>query len=307
MSTTFTIVHLTHQQIDKKKWDACIEKAPNGLIYAYSYYLDEMSIHWDALILNDYEIVMPLTWNKKWGIAYLYQPFLAAQLGLFGKNISGQHVEAFIKAIPPSFKYIDISLNSSSLPPGENWPGSLRSNYILNLQKSYDYIWGHYSDNIQRNIKKALQQGCTIKKEIEAEKIILLAIQQMKEQGQEEKDNINRFRKLYQELHARDMTKTYGVYSAQGELLSSCIFFLSHRRSYYILVGNDPASKSTGASHALIDAFIKDHAGREMVLDFEGSDIPGLALYYSAFGGKQEKYFSLKWNRLPFFLRWLKK
>ena len=48
----------------------------NGLIYAYSFYLDTMAKHWDAFILNDYEAVMPLTWNKKYGITYYYtSPF----------------------------------------------------------------------------------------------------------------------------------------------------------------------------------------------------------------------------------------
>ena len=55
------IAYLSNKNIDKQKWDRCIDMASNGLIYAYSFYLDAMSKHWDALILNDYEIVMPLT------------------------------------------------------------------------------------------------------------------------------------------------------------------------------------------------------------------------------------------------------
>ena len=54
------------------KWDACIEKAPNGMVYAFSYYLNSMAKNWDALVLNDYDAVMPLTWNKKYGMQYLY-------------------------------------------------------------------------------------------------------------------------------------------------------------------------------------------------------------------------------------------
>ena len=65
MTTGDQIKYLQHKEIDKAKWDACIEQAPNGLIYSYSWYLDAMSKHWDALVLKDYEAVMPLTWNKK--------------------------------------------------------------------------------------------------------------------------------------------------------------------------------------------------------------------------------------------------
>ena len=80
-----TIRYLRHEEIDKEKWDRCIDNAPNGLIYAYSYYLDAMSTHWDGIVSGDYQSVFPLTWNKKYGIKYLYQPFLTAQLGIFGE------------------------------------------------------------------------------------------------------------------------------------------------------------------------------------------------------------------------------
>ena len=79
MSDPLHIQYLSHDEIDKPKWDRCIDEAPNGLIYSYSFYLDHMAKHWDGLVLskgphsdNDYEAVMPLTWNKKYGLHYLY-------------------------------------------------------------------------------------------------------------------------------------------------------------------------------------------------------------------------------------------
>lgn len=300
------IQYLTQQQINKQKWDACIEAADNGLIYAFSFYLDTMSKHWDALVLNDYEAVMPLTWNKKYGIRYLYQPFLTAQSGVFGKKITGEQVDLFIQAIPGSFRFIDISLNSNNASGNLEGVSISRSNYVLDLSKPYETLFQNYRENIRRNIKKALQLGCVIQKGFDAEKVILLAVQQMKSHGNKEAENIERFRKLYQYLHARQMATTYGVFSAQNELLASCVFFFSHNRAYYILVGNHPNGKTTGASHALIDAFIKDHAGKNMLLDFEGSDIPNLAFFYSSFGAVHEIYPGIKINRLPFYLRWMK-
>jgi hypothetical protein len=103
------------------------------------------------------------------------------------------------------------------------------------------------------------------------------------------------------------MSITYGVLSAKKELVASCVFLYSHKRAYYILVGNHPDGRTVGASHALIDAFIKDHAGKDMVLDFEGSDIRNLAFFYSSFGAKEENFAGVKLNRLPFYLKWMKK
>ena len=115
------------------------------------------------------------------------------------------------------------------------------------------------------------------------------------------------FERLYRLLHNQSKAFTYGLFSPQNELQASCIFFFSHSRAYYILVGNHPNGKTIGASHALIDTFIKDHAGKNLKLDFEGSDIHNLAFFYSSFGAVEEKYSSIKLNKLPLCLRWLKK
>src|SRR5262245_20345245 len=96
MTETTNIRYLTRNKIDVARWDRCIDRAPNGLIYSYSCYLDTMSRQWDALVMGDYGIVMPLTWNRKYGISYLHQPFLTAQLGVFGENLSPGLLESFL-------------------------------------------------------------------------------------------------------------------------------------------------------------------------------------------------------------------
>jgi len=307
MNVAVDIQYIRHAQIDKAKWDKCISNAGNGCIYGFSFYLDTMATHWDALVLNEYEAVMPLTWNRKYGIHYLFQPFLAAQLGVFGRSVSNELLSAFLKAIPSKFNYWDIYLNRGNVFSLNDFTLYLRSNFVLDLERPYEELYSKFSSNIQRNIKKAAQAGCTIQKDFDEEKVIRLAVEQMRSHSNESKENINRFRKLYQYLHSRQMATTYGIFSAANELLASCIFFFSHSRAYYILVGNDPKGKATGASHALIDGFIKDHAGRRLLLDFEGSDIPNLALFYSSFGAIEEKFSGIKLNRLPFYLRWIKK
>lgn len=309
MDEQYNIRNLNHREIDKIKWDNRIAHSANGLIYAYSFYLDNMTDEWDALVLNDYEAIMPLTWKKKYSIRYLYQPFLTAQLGIFGNNLSARILELFIKQIPPDFKYWDFYLNHQNVFPvsGSGINIYLRSNYVLDLSKSYEVLYTGYRENIKRNIKKCTQLGCRAGKGFEAEKVIDLALQQMRVRNRETDQNISRFRKLYKLLRAKAMATTYGIFSAQDELLASAIFFYSHNRAYYILVGNHPNGKTMGASHALIDAFIKDHAGQKMLLDFEGSDIRNLAFFYSSFGALEEKYAAIRLNRLPFYLKWLKK
>ncbi len=302
MTAGNTIQYLTRSEIDTTRWDQCISRASNGRIYAFTDYLDTMSANWDALVLNDYEAVMPLTWNSKYGIRYLYQPFLAAQLGVFGSD----DVQAFIKAIPGHFRYADIYLNSANTNAVKGASVLLRDNYVLDLNHSYENLATAYRENIRRNIKKAKQAGCTVVKDFDVETVIDLASIQMHLHDKNVEENIGRFRRLYKLLKAENKANTYGI-SLQGVVIASCVFFYSHQRAYYILVGNHPNGKTIGASHALIDAFIADHAGQDLLLDFEGSDIRNLAFFYSSFGATQEIYPALKINRLPFYLKWLKK
>ena len=77
------IQYLKNKEIDFKKYDACIEAAINSRIYAYSWYLNIVADNWDALVLNDYEAVMPLPWRQKYFIKYIYPPAWTQQLGVF--------------------------------------------------------------------------------------------------------------------------------------------------------------------------------------------------------------------------------
>src|SRR5262245_52449819 len=101
--------YLHRSEVDTIKWDQCINEAHNGLMYACSFFLDHMAGNWDALVLGDYEAVMPLPWRKKFGIYYLYQPFVTASLGVFSANaIDKELMETFLNSIPAKFKLIEI-------------------------------------------------------------------------------------------------------------------------------------------------------------------------------------------------------
>lgn len=307
MTTGNQIQYLLHKEIDKKKWDACIANAPNGLIYGYSFYLDCMAKQWDALALNDYETIMPLTWNRKYSFYYLYQPAFTASLGVFGKNMDQQLVKRFLDTIPAKFKLIEISLNA-----GNNFPAGLhnyypRSNYILNLNRPYEDLYKSYRDSHKRNISKAVQLGCKVSNVISVDEIIRLHEEQLKHIDGTKPEDYPNFKKLYELLKSKAQAKVYGIIDSKNKVLASSVFFFSHHRAYYIMVGNHPDGKTIGASHALIDAFIKDHAGHDLILDFEGSDIRNLAFFYGGFGATEEIYPALKINKLPWYIRFLKK
>jgi hypothetical protein len=293
-----TIQYLKQHEIDKVKWDHCVDNADNGLVYAYSFYLDAMSKNWDALITGDYEQIMPLTWNRKYGISYLYQPPFCAQLGVFGNNISKEIVLSFLENIPKKFKYWDFYLNKENLFPFEEYPMYERSNFVLPLIKSYEILSKNYAQSHSRNIKRALKQENYVLKDIPLEDVIALANVQFQKFSNLSDIDYTNFSKAFSKLKSQDKACTYGVFSKRNRLMASCAFIFSHGRAYYILVGNHPDGRTSGASHLMIDHFIKEYAGQDFLLDFEGSSISSLAFFYKSFGATLEKFPGIKVNRL---------
>lgn len=295
------IQYLRQREIDKVRWDNCIGASKNGLIYGYSHYLDTMSDNWDALVYGDYEMVMPLPWRKKWGIYYLYQPPLCAQLGLFGNKVDEEVLKSFLEAIPSKFKLWEFSLNHQNVFSVPGFNIYERANYVLHLGTDYETLNKNYRENVKRNIKKARQFNCYNKKDFAPSHVIELATSQTR--IKKEKEAFQNFEKVYSHYRKKDQAITYGVWSPNDELLASCIFLFSHGRAYYILVGNHPNGRTIGSSHLLIDNFIQDYASNDLMLDFEGSDIRNLAFFYSSFGAKEEKYAAVAYKKLPWYAR----
>lgn len=266
-----------------------------------------MAKNWDALVQNDYEAVMPLTWNKKFGINYLYQPAFTACLGVFGKSITAETVNSFLHAIPEKFKYWDIYFNPGNVFNFSDYNLYERKNFVLDLRGNYEKLFTDFKDNIKRNIKKSEKFSLLINNNIGIADVIMLAKEQASAYAVPDENDFVNFNKLYQLLYSKEKAMSYAVFTKEKQLLAAAVFFFSHNRAYYILVGNHPNGKTLGASHALINAFIKDHAGENLLLDFEGSDIPSLAFFYSSFAAVEEKYSAVKLNKLPAVIKWFKR
>ncbi|HEY0432422.1 MAG TPA: hypothetical protein VGC95_01040 [Chitinophagaceae bacterium] len=298
------ILLLRNHEIDRAKWDACIGRADNGLIYARSFYLDTMSEHWDALVLGNYETVMPLTWNKKLTIRYLYQPPFTACLGIFGKDLNANVIDGFLAAIPVSFRFADIALNHANFSQTSAGMRT-RNNFVLQLNQSYENLQAGYSENHRRNLAKSAQSRLHLT-DVSLDVAISLNASTMKDRAPLPAGAYGRLKKLVNLAQEKNSVKIFGVRDENSAVLAAAVFLFDGRRAYYILAGNDPGGRNTGASHALVDGFIQQHAGQDLALDFEGSDVESIARFYKGFGAESEPYPALYYNRLPWPIRWMK-
>lgn len=271
-----------------------------------TYYLDHMARHWDALLTEDYRWVMPLTWNRKYGFFYLYQPPGCANLGVFGSDLPAELFHRFLSSLPQKFRLVEIDLNSGNYFPDTHSPELLRNNYWLSLSSPIRQLRLAYRENTRRNIRRAQDAGCILGSNLPASEAIRLYRASQESKSNFRERDYRHFEELAGYLQARGMAEIRCVHDASGRLLSSAIFFLDHRRIYYIMAGNHPLSRDTGASHFLLDAYLEEKAGKNLVMDFEGSDMAGLAFFYSGFGGQVEHYPAIRLDHLPAWIRMLR-
>jgi hypothetical protein len=302
------IKYLKQKEIDIKKWDKCISGSINGLVYAYSWYLDVVNENWEALVYGDYEMVMPLTNNRKFGINYLYQPAFTQQLGIFSlKQLSEEIVREFIKAIPRKYKFVEINLNKFNVISSQNnIKVQQKITYELELIRDYENIFRHYKKNTIRNIRKATKSKVAVVQGLQPNQVINLITSSGNKQGYSENE-INIIRRLIAASARKSSGLLYGAYSQYNNLCAAGLFVYSNSKACFILsVANDEA-KQNGAMFLLIDEFIKQFASRNMILDFEGSMIDGIARFYAGFGAQAYNYPAIKINNLFFPLRLFKK
>ncbi|MFY8166492.1 MAG: hypothetical protein ACOVJ8_07870, partial [Sediminibacterium sp.] len=97
-----------------------------------------------------------------------------------------------------------------------------------------------------------------------------------------------------------------GVFDKSGELLAAGAF-LAHKNRIIFLLGNgSELGKEKGAMTYLMDNIIFLFADHRMILDFEGSEIEGIARFFRSFGAEKRNYYRYKLNRLPWILRLFK-
>jgi len=297
------IIYIPHKEIDKVRWDRCIARSINAIVYADSWYLDLVSPEWDALVEDDYISVFPLTHKRKFGIRYLAQPFFTQQLGLFTSGILSQElVTRFLEAIPPKFKLAEISLNSfNKVDPGI-FQVTPRINLELELIHSYEELNRNYSQNTRRNLRKALDAGVNIHKKIAADDLVALFRSNFG--GKEGKLGYKDYMTILNVIN-RSMEKACGTLLGAGAMenrLDAAAFFLRDNRRFIMLMGaTDFTTRGNGAMFLLLDTFIREHAGEPFLLDFEGGNDPNLGRFYRSFGSRETLYSFVRISRIPKF------
>lgn len=296
------IQYIKHSEIDFKKWDDCISRSLNGIVYAYSWYLNIVAEKWDALVGDDYSIVFPLITAKKFGVSYIFQPVFTQQLGLFAPFILDKPtLKLFIESIPSQYQYLETnfnSFNSIDFPEGKVVE---KVTCQLDLVQSYFAISSNYNENTRRNVSRSIAMGVYVNKGLPVEDFVDFKKKNLI--ASLSTDELNKLQRIISLSIEKGIGQVYAAYSAQHELCAVAFFVRSNGKVIYLSAASNELGKTNRAMFTLVDRFINDNSESHLILDFEGSTIESIARFYAGFGATRCTYQQLKINRLPWYLK----
>ena len=279
-----------HSEIDPYKWDNAIQQAQFPTVFASYDLLTILAAgpNWNALIMDDYEYVMPLPERSKLGIHYIYTPFFLPQLGIFSAHdVSARVTSDFFNAFPEEFLQIDILLNPNNDTSFiDSYTISLVS-HLLDLNLTYENLYGHYSKNTQRNIKSAAKKDLTLVHACNIDDIIRLFIQNRgkRKEVHFKKRDYKLLSSAANYLQAKDLLDIRGVINDNGALIAGALFVKDYQRRWFWFSGRDLKFAESKPMFYLLDRYIHENAESSLFLDFNGSMNENVARLYKSFGG----------------------
>jgi hypothetical protein len=302
------ITYYPHQEIDKSKWDECIDHSLPGLPYACSWYLDLVSPGWAGLVLADYRAVMPLPFKQKWRIFYLFKPYFTQQLGIFSPEALPENIlHDFIRKIPDRFRYVQTNLNELNHLT-EEFKTTTNTNHLIRIDRDYTDIYAGYSRNCRRNIKKAMDAGLTASTNLEASIFVPFVFRNLERQiPRLDREQRVLLEKIIATSRQKLAVSVTGIYTPLQELCAAGLFMQTATRMIFMVCASSLKGKQSDAMYLLVDDQIRKSAGTTTWFDFSGSNMPGIAYFNKSFGATGLVYPTLYLNRLPFPLNMLKK
>lgn len=300
------IRYIERHEIDIIKYDVCIEQSLQANIAAFSWYLDIVCDNWGVLVLNDYEAVMPIPWRQKFFIKYVYPPLWLLQLGVFSKNVEDEN--EFLIELLDDYKFVELRLNKDNSPTMFTERLHEKKMQVISLQQSYETIFNRYNRNRKRELSKAKKYDLIEKWNDNPNKLIEIFKQNVGSRiskiTNKDYDNLLRLMNVCLEKKVGELVC---VYDKNNKLVSSAFFLKYKDRVTELVCSSDFSNRKNGANTFMNDRAIFKYQRNFKIFDFGGSSMKNIRKYYLSFGATDEKYYLLKQNKLPKYLKLLKK
>lgn len=292
------VKRVNRREVDYKKWDHTIEHAVNSLPYAYSWYLDSVTDDWEAIIINDYEFVLPLPFTRILrAFKYYKQPLFCQQLGPFGSDIPSPFIlKQILENLPKNPIRLNLNFSVDIVIPNDYTYLNPKKhiNQIINLDRDLNTILHNFKGNQRRAVVTKLANFGELE-EINDASAVIKFIQNIhgKKIGLNSK-KIQTGIKLFNEAKIKGSAKYYqlrNIYT--DEIAVMGVVIIDPNRIINLFYSSNKNHGNYGAASVYIYKLIAKYIHTKKVFDFEGSSIPGIHRFFKSHGAETIYYTSI--------------
>jgi hypothetical protein len=223
------------------------------------------------------------------------------QLGVFGKIISTEVLIEMIELLKKHFNYGKLHLNYAN----ELKNTKEKTNLILPLFQSYTDIRQRYTKDVKNNLHVSQRFPLQYSSSNNYAKALNLFKELYHYRFKKVKNR--HFDRILQYLNNNPAAALVREVHLGGLLQASLLAIKDDKRMYILFSATTLAGRKSKANHYLFDQLIQEFSGKPIILDFEGSEIEGVAHFYTNFGAVLQPYYAIHWNNLPWWLQLIKK
>ena len=210
-------------------------------------------------------------------------------MGIFSeREITSEETDAFLKEISKHCVLADVLLNEKNgirKPHDTNFVS-----HTLSLQPDYNELYSLFHENTKRNIKVGKKMECRVTVGEEPVADIIALFRENRGQAETVHYHDHDYKVLENvasHLLEKGLLDIYGVRTNDGKLAAGALFVKDGNRRWFWFSGRDNQLSACKPMFLLLDAYIRDHAGSDLLLDFNGSKNENVARLYQGFGGNR--------------------
>jgi hypothetical protein len=297
-----------NKALDRNKWNSCVSRSYNGLIYAYDWFLDICAEGWDALVMDDYAAVMPLPVIERFGMRFLYQPPLCVQLGVFSTtSFSDRHLDTFLNTIPNDYRYVNINLNKYNYTETKRFQVNEQRTCEIDLIRPYKKLYAGYHPQIKQILSGAANEPIRVDRDIKFAQFAGPFEKSLKQHKNNRRELSSQLHQIFSQLTIKKngelwAARTRGKDTRGKDICASALFARSNQKT--ILLASSISGKNglLGLT-AIIDHYIKTNSEKNITLDFRLADSRETLNYFQGFGAAENRFLNLRKNQLPWYYK----
>ncbi len=297
-------------------------ETPDLPLFMQPWYLDAVCEGgvWDAALVQKggrTVAVLPYFLKQKLGWRYVSMPQICKQMGPYllpefrALKWEMRLYEELIGQLPPNLAAFEQNFNyavTNWLP--FYWKGFKQTtmySYVIPLEGPEELIFKNIEKNYRQKIRAA-EQRLTIREDLPLTELHRLVGLSFKRQGLDTPIDFEFLQSLFSALSKYQCGKLFfATDPANGQVHSAALLAWDQTSAYYLMSGDDPALRSSGAAVLLKWAAIC-YAKRTVgvpLFDFEGSMMRGVEQGRRDFGAQQRPYFRVR-REWSVFWKWAK-